>query len=210
MNPASIKEGSKTYSKEELKEGLKKFIERVKNRTAFLGTPPAYEIIRLFEFYQQIEDATRLSIHKVIDDLQKFTAANGTDTPNYSPSVMNTYKDLLENQARLAIDLAIAGKHCGARYMGDSMGAYYRLHGDGISAQDTLMDNLIETLALKRKEIAARRIAIDLGQDTHDFSNWMASLGKLLGIPGTQNIVEHLAHPLNIELHLGKFFGDYT
>ena len=51
-SPFYMNLGSQTPDK--LREGLKKFVDRVNNREAFLGTPPAHDTVRLENFYQQI------------------------------------------------------------------------------------------------------------------------------------------------------------
>lgn len=197
----------------QLKESLATFISNVNKRVAFLGTPPAYDTPRLMAFYQQIEDAVRLSIHKVNQNIADFEKSNGKDLTNYNEVQMRKYKDLLEAKARMAIDLAIAGLHCGARYMGESMSTYYSFYGDSIMSDKSLEDSLIELLAQRRREIAHSQILLHFGNDsqsTHKFNKYMVNLGGILGIPGSKNIVEHLDTHFNRDLYLKKFFEKYT
>lgn len=212
MSSLSRTEDNKTYTVEELKEGLNTFINNVNKRVAFLGTPPAYDTPKLMDFYQQIEDAVRLSLHKVNQNFKEFQDTKGSDPTKYDQKQMNTYKDLLESKARVAIDLAIAGKHCGARFMGESMSVYFNLLGENSIEAGPLSDQLIELLAQKRKVIALKHIyQIAKGsQTTHTFNKYMAYLGKPLGIPGTQNIIEHIDRSFDSNLHISKFFEDYT
>ena len=210
MAPASRQEGSTTYTVADLKIHLTKFVDHVRSRTPFLGTPPAHDTLALMKFYQQIEDAVRLSIHKSNEDLKAFQGRCGTDTAAYSPTDLNAYKNILEDRSRLVIDLAIAGANCGARFMGDSMSVYGNFYG-GSQNQDTLEDNLIEILAHKRKEIVEGMV--QEGQrvvDTHRYAEHMSLLGEILGLPGTNGVVEHLSNHLNRSERLRTFFKCYT
>lgn len=210
MSPSSRKEGTNTYEVQELRESLQTFIQKVKKREAFLGTPPAWDTPRLMAFYQQIEDAVRLSLHKANSDIEEFLGRNGRDVGEYDPSQKVEYANLLENKARIAIDLAIAGKHCGARYMGEAMSTYYLICGNKISGDLNLQDAMIEILAQKRKEIAEKQIQQHLGNDTHAYAAYMNSLGALLQLPGTENIVEHLRSGLDRAKLLRLFFEEYS
>jgi hypothetical protein len=209
MPPSTRQEGSMTYTVDELNESLKKFMEHVNGRVPFLGTPPAYDTPRLMAFYQQIEDAIRFSIHKANQDLQQFQTQNGTDPAGYQEAQMRQYKGLLETKGRIALDMAIAGKHCGARYMGEAMSTYFSLRGE-TEVDGTLQDSLIELLASKRNEIAQRQVYQHLGSDTHALSKYMAMLGAPLGLPGTGNVVEHLRKGFDHDRFLRLFFKEYT
>ncbi len=202
MAPISRREGSTTYTKYELRESLIKFVGHVQRRVAFLGTPPAYDTPQLMAFYQQIEDAARFSIHKAQQDLREFQ--------NRGSNNQQVYRNLLENQARVALSLAIAGKHCGARFMGEAMELYDNAKGEDGIAQGTLKECLIELLAYKRKEIALAQIQRYLGSDTHSYNQYMAGMGQLLAIPGTQNVIEHLSQNLDRSLYTRRFFEKYT
>lgn len=210
MPPSTRKEYGTTYTTAELTSSLKTFIENVKTRTPFLGTPASYDIPRLMAFYQQIEDAVRLSIQDIEQKIEYFQVENGMLPSKYNPAQLNEYKGLLEDRARIAIDLAIAGKHCGARYMGEAMSVYYSTVGDQSSNDKTLEKTLIEILAKKRNEIALEHIQKHLGNDTHSYANYMGTLGQALAIPGTKNIIEQLAHPLDTDKFKRLFFDAYT
>lgn len=210
MGPSSRQEGSKIYKVKKLRENLRVFIQKVKKREAFLGTPPAWDTPRLMAFYQQIEDAVRLSIYKAQCDIEAFLSKNGADPSRYTESLTREYNNLLENKARIAIDLAIAGKYCGARYMGEAMNTYYLVCGNTIGCDLNLHDTMVEILAQKRKEIAERQIQKHLGNDTHAYGDYMNSLGTLLQLPGTQNIVEQLSRSVDKPKLLGLFFQEYN
>lgn len=197
MAETSRVENKKTYSVEELRTSLAKYIYNVKNRVAFLGTPPALDTPKLMRFYQHIEDATRLSIYKVTQDLEKFKASHPLDPSQYEEKELKEYKNLLENCARVALDLSIAGKHCGARYMGDVTTLYSDMHGEITLTAESLQDYLIEILAKRRGEIARGQIEKHLGMNTHQFALYMSKLGSILAIPGSQNVVEHLSDQLD-------------
>lgn len=210
MAETSRREDKATYTVEELNLSLAVFIKQVKERTPFLGTPLAFDTPRLMAFYQQIENAVRLSIFKMQQDMEKFTLANGNDPAVYEGEVLREYKNLLETKSRIALDLAIAGKWCGARYMGNAMKVYEDLYPEHVQNEGTLSDCLIELLAKKRKKIAQSQIHTHLGSSTHAFTNYLGSLGEILGLPGTKNVIEHLSDPLDQDFYLTKFFDEYT
>ncbi|MEK7340260.1 MAG: hypothetical protein AABZ92_06075, partial [Verrucomicrobiota bacterium] len=145
MAEGTRREITRVLSKEELENQLNTFIHRVNTREAFLGTPPGHDVPRLMDFYQQIEDAVRLSIDKVVKDVTEFETQNGTNISSFSVEQKRTYNNLLETRARLVLDLAIAGAHCGARYMGEAMEAYYSIYNkEGIPNDKDLQGTLIE------------------------------------------------------------------
>ncbi|QVL57101.1 MAG: hypothetical protein KFB93_06890 [Simkaniaceae bacterium] len=208
MPPTTRQEDKTIYSVEDLRASLGKFIENVDGRVAFLGTPPAHDNVRLNAFYQQIEDAVRLSLHKVTQDLETFNRLH-PDPSSEGEEVIRQHKNLLEDQARLVLDLAIAGKHCGARYMGEAMSSYFGLYGE-TEPSGTLEDTLIELLAAKRNEVAQGEIQRHFGASTHGFSQYMQHMGGLLAIPGTENVIEHLSGTFDYTLYLRSFFSVYT
>ncbi len=208
MSESSRKEEQKTYTKEELREGLEAFTRNVNGRVAFLGTPSAHDTPRLHAFYQQIEDAVRFSIHESNQRIADFKNKHG-DSP-YKGEDLEKYKGLLEDRARIAIDLAIAGKHCGARYMGEAMEVYQMFRGDTAIQGETLQDHLVEVLARKRLAIAKEEIQTKLGPSTHNYANYMANLGQVLALPGTKNIIEHLSTSFDRSRFLASFFEKYT
>jgi len=205
----SLTEDKKSYSVKELRTHLETFVKKVNTREAFVGTPPQYDTPRLMAFYQQIEDAVRLTIYKHNQMLADFIKEHGNDSSKYDKAAMNKYKGLLEDKNRMVIDLAIAGIHCGGRYMGDAMTAYSNCYGDNISDEGTLDDSLIEILAQKRKQIGEAHIQKYLGSDTHSYTKYMQNMGRTLAIPGTKNIIEHL-FGLDQRQYLIYFFKDYT
>lgn len=192
MPPTTRIEENNNFSVARLETFLATFVRRVETREPFLGTPSAYDIPRLMAFYQQIEDAVRLCINKVNSELKNFQTVNGTQINKYDKKQLQTYSELLTMRARLAIDLAIAGNHCGARYMGDTMNAYQCLLGISHIA-NSLEEHLIELLAQKRREIALKEIGEHLSADAHEYTAYLAYFGTLLALPGTKNIVETLA-----------------
>lgn len=205
MSADCRKEGRTTFKKEELRANLEQFIRRVEGRTPYVGTPPAYDVPRLMAFYQQIENAVRLSIHKVNQELAAFREEH-PNLEHLEGPARQKYHELLQSRARVAIDLAIAGPHCGARYMGEAMTIYYSLYGD-CEIRGALEDEILEVLARKRKKIAEKIIARELGSGTHGYTAGMGYLGSVLSLPGTKNIVEHLTTLSNKQELLDMFFG---
>jgi hypothetical protein len=210
MKGSSRQEYTTIYTVPDLRQALVTFVNQVNGRVAFLGTPPAYDTPRLMAFYSQIENAVRFSIDKMNKQIAEFQATNGTEISAYDEPTLKIYKGLLEDKARIAIDLAIAGKHCGARYMGEAMSVYGNTRGEDLAHRGTLQDSIFELLAKKRYEIACGQIQQHLDTDTHSFNKYMANLGQILGLPGTENIIEHLDRSFDRDRFLRLFFAEYT
>lgn len=212
MPPNSRKDPDKSEpsSREELLGALNTFISNVNGRIPFLGTPPGYQPTLLLAFYQQIEDSIRISIDKSNEDIRKFKEEKGDDFAEYDETTRNKYKNLLEDRAGIALNSAIAGFHCGARYMGESMRTYYSIKGSNMEPDATLEGTLQDLLSQERLTIANRQIQNQLGSDTHKYTKYMSQFGTMLGIPGSQNIVESLAWDLNTVECLERFFQEYN
>lgn len=196
---------------DQLRKQLEEFVSKINNRVPFLGTPPAEDVPRLLQFYQYIEDAVRFSIYKVNQDLADFLKEKTGNFHSYSNEDKKRYGDLLENRARLVLDFAIAGAFCGGRFMGEASQAYMRCsHIESVDTQDSLENQLIATLAHKRKEIALGQIEKEGQGDTHYYSAYMANMGPILSLPGTQNVVEHLLKRFDVRHELASFFSIYN
>lgn len=213
--PSFFAADGKQHTKQDLEEGLEAFIKNVKSRTPLIGTPPAHDMVRLEKFYQQIENAVRLCLHKTAQDLATFKQAHGAALQSGDAEAIKLYKNIFEDRARLVVDLAIAGKHCGARYMGEAMKKYYYFYSESQS-NDTLEGTLIALLGQKRQEIAEREVQKHFGQggsgvDTHSYALYMEKMGGLLAIPGTENVIEHLGQfmPFDRDHYLREFFKQY-
>ncbi|MCB1117447.1 MAG: hypothetical protein KDK50_02570, partial [Chlamydiia bacterium] len=216
------REAGNIYTVDELRESLATFVKHVENRVVFLGTPPAYNTKKLLTFYQYIEDATRLTLEKVLVDLSEFEKKHPDfikkfnegqelgSLPNEQKGLHKQYLDLLENRSRLALDFAITGKHCGARYTGDVTRFYNHYCNSNLIRDLSLRDQMHNLLGRKRQKIAESYILVQ-SQDTHVYSEYMQKLGEVLGIPGTANIVEHLStSSVDVNDALREFFSKYT
>ncbi|MDX8431658.1 MAG: hypothetical protein SNF33_07665 [Candidatus Algichlamydia australiensis] len=196
-------------SEAKLKEGITRFVNCVQNRIAILGAPPAYDAPKVAAFYLQIENAVRASLYEVESKLEEFNRKN-PNPENWTEENKNEYKNVLEDRSRLVVDLAGSGNHCATRFMGEAMECYYTFCGEGEIEGETLKNSLEDALAKKRLEIAKGQVNKHLGRDTHDYTNYMQSFGGVLGLPGTENIIEHLSSTLYTGKYLPLFFEVYT
>jgi hypothetical protein len=197
------------HSKAKLKDSLNTFCRRVKACEPFLGTPSSLDAPKLIAFYKQIEDAARLSLFKVINDLKQFQDTHGTQVTEYGQEEQREYNNLVETRSQLVIDIAIGATACGARYMSDTMDAYYRLYPNSGSNTGSLQDLLFEVLAKKRYQIARKEIEC-ISIDAHIYSGYMGSVGKLLAVPGSANITETLTRETSLDDKLATFFKSYN
>ncbi len=181
-------EDGKVFTKDELRTHLAALIRNIDGKIPFIGTPRADDIPSLLAFYGHIENAIRLTLHSLHKKLDDFYESNEKDLKLYSEETMRQYNNLIEDLEGVVIDLAIAGAHCGARYMGDATQIYKHFHQNQSYSTESLESSLIALLAQKRKEIAEEEVPLLLREDngvlnTHSYANYMASLGKDLGIP---------------------------
>jgi|GEM_PF-3894866 len=191
------------------RKDLEKLIHNIKNRVPFLGTPPSYDIPQLERFYKAIEDNLRFCIHKVAKDLEKFQESAGTEPSKYTEDQKNQYKNYKEEIHRLAVDMAGAGARCGAAYCAESLDAYSRLSGKKTPSTMTLQEYLHFLCTEKRREIAQKHIA-KIGTDVHCYTQYMEALGKILALPSSQNVIEHLTSLKNPIQQIEQFFQEYT
>lgn len=209
MPPSTRNESGRVFTRDELRGHLNTFVHNVTNRIPFLATPPAHDLNALMQFYQHIEDAVRLSIQKVNDDVEAFRQAHPENPRTYAGVTKQAYNELLQGRARVPLDLAIAGAHCGGRYMGEATSIHSNLFG-GAGLDGSLEDEIIELLAKKRHHIAQQHIETFLGYDTHYYAKYMAALGQVLALPGTKNVVETYSPLTERQQYIDFFFGAPT
>ena len=199
---------NRSFSKDELKKHLIKFVNHVENRIAFLGTPSEYDIAGLNEYYSYLENVVRVCINKSNDQIKEFK--EGKDLNNLSDEDKKTYSNLLEDRARIAINLGIAGAHCGGRYSSESLELYDTfMHTENFTNSD-LKECLNSILAQERTSIAREEIYRLFGVNTHDTAAYYQEFGEILGLPNTKGIVEHLKKINNRKECLHSFFKKYT
>ena len=219
----------KKYSKEELRLHLETLIKRVNDRIPFIGTPKSAETQRLEEFYRHVENAIRLSLDATQKKREAFEKNNGTDHSLYEESAKREYLNCFEDQVNIVITLAIAGVHCGARYMDDANALYDLFKESSSSNNNSLKETLVNLLAEKRASIAQAEIdkhftktkkqfnpitqeeyIVFEGVNVHASVNYRATLGTLLGIPNSKYITEQLSTPLPKDKYLKSFFEQYS
>jgi hypothetical protein len=224
----------KKHPAESNREGLEKFVKTVKGGRAFLGTPPAHNAVALERFYRQITNAVRVSMHRVQQKMDVFKArmwAEGknpdvlgkevrNDSENrefsrFTDQEKNEYQNLFEDLAKIATDLSIAGKYCGARFMGEALSLHHYTGGSNVSSEGkTLEENLREILAHGRKEIAERQVQRYMSSrgsvDTHNYTKYMSQMGVILSLPGVEDVIEYLSGELDTDKYLELFFKEYT
>ena len=211
MPPSTRKEEEHEYTVEELRNGLNEFVANVRNRVARIGTPPGYDRVALHDFYRQIEAAIRLCLHKVVKDLKDFDQKYPLKVNENRDEVeAREYRNVLENQARLVIDLAIAGKYCGARYMGEALSSYLTICEQGEVVCENLENTLIEFLAIERKKLAEQEAFRLFRTNTHGYSKYFEQMKKDLGLPGIEGASEFLLKTFNKQEALASFFKKYN
>jgi len=199
--PQALQDEKKFFTPAQLLDGLKQFIKHVEKRTPFIGTPPAEDKRNLCLFYQKIEDAVRITLFKVLTDL-KNAKKHGVDS--------RPYQYALENIGRVVITLSIAGMRCGARYMGEAMDLYETFCGSVEKSVGSLHNHLIERLADERKSIVVGLIEPSGENNTHRYTLSLNRLGRLLGLPHTENIQEFIYTEFNFDRELEAFFRIYN
>lgn len=197
--PLALKDEGKPIARADLRSGLQTFISRVANREPFVGTPPAHERRSLSGFYQQIEDAVRVVLFTLLSELE-ISKKEGLKS--------TFYQNALENLGRFVIDIAIASRLCGARYMGEAMSMHDIYRGGFERGVGTLDYHLTELLAEERKRIVLGQI-LPKEQNAHDYTLKLSRLGRMLGLPHTENIVESIKTNFDLRHELESFFRIY-
>lgn len=197
---------------DELREKMALYVYNMTYRVAFLGTPSAYDTPALMAYYNQLHNATRSCMHALNQRQQDLKDKYGVDTSSYTGGALKAYQYFVEDRNRFLVTLAIAGKYCGARYMGEAMGLY-QLHCRGSSEQEsgTLQSDLVELLAKARYELVIWCLG-SRAQNTHAVTAYLQAFSKPLGLPGTAGVIEHLTK-LSFETReafLKAFFTTYT
>ncbi len=212
VHPERLLEEGNTYSKEDLGRGLQVFINNVKNRVPLIGTPREDDTEGVEQFYGVIEDSTRFCIHESNQRLESFTKIHGEDTSSYSKEVLQEYKSIFEDRARIVLDLAIIGAKglCGTRYMGAAQILQNYWLGEK-EEEGTLKGALEAILEKARSGIAQRHAALiqDENGSSHSYVNYLACFGKALGIT-TTGVSDILSNPLDPTYYLDQFFQEYT
>lgn len=176
-NPASFEQdtGRFTFAFQR-RAHLGTFINRVKLREHFLGTPdrgsPA-----LITFHENIENAVTHSI-KFIQDLSIAAEQENLDAKRVQARKL---------KAKLVIEILRAAGYCGGKYHATAFLQYNQIVR-GIPP--TFEDAVLETLASYR-EILLQQLVPQMADrllDVHDFNQLMKLLGKELGIPGANMI----------------------
>lgn len=183
----------------DLRAGLQTLIANIRSKKAIVGTPPAASPM-LDIFYNKLEDLIRYNLWIVLTQKNPEQAQNKEDRI-----------ECLVIRANLALDLARAGRHCGARYMGEAVQAYTFLKANEKAVdQLSIQAKYYNMLANTRLKIAQKQIAA-LGTNTHTYAAYMSELAGPLGLPGVKNVVEFLGtFTINSDRALQNFFNKYN
>jgi len=152
-----------TSNKARLREILQAMILKVKNRTAFLGTPregsPALQ-----EFYQNIDNALK----NILLKLEELRARDRV-----------AYKAL---QQAVMFDILCMMNHCGGRYFSVSVCGYLKF---ARGQQLTFADDIYQSLADFR-EVLMQATIPNGAHSVHDYNNLVRRIGRKYGLPGYQ------------------------
>ena len=218
MPSSTRKDDDFTYSQQELYGALNQFLGRMQKKTAFSGTPPE-NTSEIKSFFAHIENVVRFCLYKVNKNYDEFMQKLGGIPPDSKDSNYKTYEDLLQAKARLVIDIALTGGHCGGRFMGTSIELYQTLRADR-EPEGSLQNSLQGILSNLRERIANAQIAklvnslnssLQQEHTAHAISSYMAKLGPILGLPGTKDCIEQSTLiPTSKSRLLRDFFQSYT
>lgn len=210
MAPSNLKDDNTVCSREALRTGLMTFIRHVKGKVLFIGVPSSFDMSAVTDFYEQIENSVRYTLHKYQQDLDIFVAQHGQDPNGYSEEGFKQYKNCLENLSRLALTFAIAGLHCGGRYLGDATFVLQSLLDKTPLENQTLETRIHQILAIERLQIVDNLAAIEAKSNPHLKNKYLQEMGSILGLPQTKGIIEALQKDFDLEEHLIQFFKRYT
>lgn len=182
-DPALLKDDGSTISVDELRKNLNMLITRVKSKEAFFGTPPSptiddpdsdIKLKAITSYFNNLDYLLKNIILKLEDPAIDF-----------------------DQKASVLIDLAIAGNHCGARYMSESRAWFENLFKRKESL--TLRDNIEQTLINYRlgvlEKISLHHVIpegthVPIGNRAHTYNQYLYFIGKSRGIPGFESAHE--------------------
>jgi len=173
---------------QDLREVLREFIQKVKERTDYTGTPS--DDNEREQFYQTIENALCHVIHKL--KLQKNL-------------------EVTRKQKRdFIVVLLEEGELCGGKIYTTAVDLYFKIVK---GKNPTLENNILSSLAEFRK-ILFNALVPDNEQNVHDFNFLMRKIGVELGIPGAFELSNfhdpYIGMPVKTNRAKKRFFELYT
>lgn len=198
ISPNRLKDGNKILTQSELHEKINNFINKIKNRTPFTGTPKA-DSEELIAFYLRLENYVKHVTH-ALQVIDAKVAASAEDREK---------KNLLAERNGILIDLAIAGQYCGTRFFMDSTTAYQHLCGGENSVEELSLEGRLHAEARHKRLQIVQQAA---GANVHSYNHYMDLLGETLGLTEAAASYKDPLAPRNISFKeaLKKFNKAYT
>lgn len=186
-DPKALKDDGLPTSPEKLEEYLNRFVIKINEKEPFLGTPSKKDAKKLEKFFKDLESVVRASI--VI--LRTLNPKN---------------RDEAFQRDSAVIDLAIAGNHCGGRYIGEALSVFGLLSGE----MGDIQKQLIHLLGRLRVGIIEEMTIEKFHGYVHGYNTLMTLIGDVMSIPGASYITEALPNKISFDEALADFNKAYT
>lgn len=181
------------------------FIERVKGREHFLGTPDIGSEA-LVTFHENIEKAVTHCI-KFIQDVALAAEAENSDAKRAQARRL---------KAKLVIEILRAAGYCGGKYYATAFLQYNQIvRGIPPSFEEDVLETLASYREILLQQLVPQMVdeRLNVHVDVHDFNQLMKLLGKELGIPGANMIHDfndRYGRRTDKEAKRTEFFALYT
>lgn len=208
FSPLSITRDGVSHQPIDLKDGLLMLLRNIKQRKAFIGTPPEDKKEELEAFYLDIEKQLKWTLWHIQKEEEEFKKQHGYDCTLYEEEVKKTYAMILETKGQFAIDLAFAGIKCGGAYQSTATEWALRYIPENkmtSNMQQVLWDILAEERLVIAKEeamkIAQNIMLSDAELETHVYNQYLATMSQYLKFPVPAQIHEHLYTAQKLSMH---------
>lgn len=186
INPSTLKDDGEPVNKDQLKGYLSQFVSRIQNKEPFLGTPSKEDKKTLSQYYENLETIVRHVIASLKTDPDK------------------------ESVARALIDLAVAGNHCGGRYIGEAM-AIYQLRCTSVNNEE-ILPRIISKIVQRLQQGAVEQV-MGNWREVHAYNRIISTIGKDRSIRGSDQVIDSLSNPVDEETRkewLDKYDSIFT
>lgn len=170
---------------EELRTSLSNFVTTIQAHKPFFGSPPE----PLPTDLEPIRTSKLLAINNYFTTLENLVK-------NIIVELKDTSIDPNQKTSAL-LDLAIAGNHCGARFMSESRAWVETLSNGGkpLLIKDTIDQTLSNYRIGILEKISHRQITqtgerVPIGNRAHTYNQYLSFIGKSRGLPGFDTVFE--------------------
>lgn len=234
------KEGSNVLTTQNIQDSLERLIANF-NGNLQIMLSPINEKERA-DWYDQLKKGILGSIHLSNEQLRTFSEKEGAETlkginlatqlddadvqtliSGLSKKLKDELRDILDQRARMIIELAKATNYCATRYV-QTVSQLIEGYRGNVSVEDLplsmhinhVLTNLRVKILDQKASLYARNLQLQtqiLGISAHYRNIYMIAIGRLMNVPGTDTIQENYVSETSLgfdrRLHLLEFLSVY-